>query len=61
MVYDVVNGVHFLLQFVQPEDEGTKPYEDTYVYEASPVEESREEYYSSESPVYENSESYEDL
>ncbi|XP_031385560.1 uncharacterized protein LOC116199343 [Punica granatum] len=54
MVYDVVNGVHYLLQFVRPEIEGTESNE-TPIYERS------EDYYPAESPAYESSESYEEL
>lgn len=54
MVYDVVNGVHFLLQFVQPETEGSETTE-------LPVYEHSEDYYPVESPTYESSESYEEL
>ncbi|KAK4748809.1 hypothetical protein SAY87_015395 [Trapa incisa] len=50
MVYDVVNGIHFLLQFVQPETTESPAYE-------SPVD----DYYPAESPTYESSESYEEL
>ncbi|GLT88416.1 hypothetical protein SLE2022_064430 [Rubroshorea leprosula] len=68
MVYDVVNGVHFLLQFVQPgegESEETRFYEkseaskDSYAYEA-PADTSSEAYdTSNESPSSENSEAQE--
>lgn len=54
MVYDVVNGVHYLLQFVQPEAEGTETTK-------LPIYEPSEDYYPVESPRYESSESYEEL
>ncbi|KAF5739984.1 hypothetical protein HS088_TW11G00047 [Tripterygium wilfordii] len=53
MVYDVVNGVHYLLQFVQAID---GEVHETPVYEKS---EASEDSYTYESPSYESSESYE--
>ncbi|KAE8678647.1 lon protease-like protein 1 [Hibiscus syriacus] len=60
MVYDVVNGVHYLLQFVQTEekneDNESSVYEKTEVSEGSYVKENPDEY---ESPPDESSESQE--
>uniref|UniRef100_A0A5B7AK73 Uncharacterized protein n=1 Tax=Davidia involucrata TaxID=16924 RepID=A0A5B7AK73_DAVIN len=72
MVYDVVDGVHYLLQFIQSEE--TKVYEtaasesseasgDSYVHE-TPTYMSSEAYEDSnvyESPVYDSSEAHEDF
>ncbi|CAM8928511.1 unnamed protein product [Rhodiola kirilowii] len=53
MVYDVVNGVHFLLQF----STSTESSEDSVPYESSTLE-SSEDSVSDESPTFESSEDY---
>ncbi|XP_059652297.1 uncharacterized protein LOC132299595 [Cornus florida] len=72
MVYDVVNGVHYFIQFVQPEEtklyestafESTEASEESYVNE-TPTDfssEPSEDPNNYESPVYESSEGHEDL
>ncbi|KAH9755523.1 hypothetical protein KPL71_015809 [Citrus sinensis] len=68
MIYDVVNGVHFLLQFVQseeseahdaPVEEKFQDYEDSYANEAPSFwnSEASEDSKASDSSLYENSES----
>jgi hypothetical protein len=71
MVYDVVNGVHYLLQFVQTEESvvhETPAYDNSEegsyaAYEAPSYVSSEESENSNvyETPVYESSETYEDL
>lgn len=65
MVYDVVNGVHYLLQFVQTEENkvsgspfGNVEPEETKVYEAPAYEsaEASEDLYAYETPAYMSSE-----
>lgn len=57
MVYDVINGVHFLLQYTQTEENGhyDSPNDDTPVYDSSEVSEK-----SFETPAYESSEGSEE-